>query len=65
MKERCGIAHQIKEITCVRRAGHDGLCWSSYAAFPGGILQRAEWQSKDGKFHRHLTYRAFYPRNAR
>lgn len=65
MGERCGVQHQIKEITCIRPSGHTGLCWSSYAALPGGVIQRCEWQSRDGVFYRHYTYRASYPTNAR
>lgn len=62
--EACAIAHQIPEIRCIRALGHDGLCWSKWAAFPGGVVQRTEWKSEQGRFSRHYTYRARYPANA-
>ncbi len=60
---KCGIKHGFGDQTCIRDAGHDGLCRS--AAERGvGIIKYSEWHSRGGKFHRHYAYRTIYPRNA-
>jgi len=60
---RCGIKHQIPEITCVLPEGHEGKCISKTSRFAGGSLGWTEWSSKNGKFHYHCGYKSFYPKN--
>ncbi len=59
---RCGIKHDLGGQVCCREKGHDGLCRCKTERF-GTSLMYSEWQSKDGKFLRHVGYYSIYPRN--
>lgn len=61
--EHCGIKHGFGDQTCNREKGHDGLCRCK-AERGNGTVTYSEWESKDGKFLRHVGYRTICPRNA-
>ncbi len=59
---RCGIVHALGGQTCNRQKGHKGLCRCKTERSQNSLTY-SEWQSKDGKFLRHVGYRTIYPRN--
>lgn len=61
---RCNIKHGFGDQTCIRPKGHDGLCCSKSEPGATGTLTYSEWESKNGKFHRHVGYRTLYAKNA-
>lgn len=61
---KCGIRHELGGQTCNREKGHDGLCRCKSEKMGGGAVMYSEWQSVDGKFHRHVGYHTIYPKNA-
>ena len=62
--DRCGIKHDLGDQTCDRPKGHDGLCRCYAERGRTGTITYSEWESRDGKFHRHVGYRTIYPANA-
>lgn len=63
MSEKCGIKHGFHDGTCIREPGHEGLCRCKAERMAGGSIMYSEWQSKNGKFYRHVGYRSIYPAN--
>lgn len=63
MKIVCGIKHSIPDLVCIREYGHDGFCRCKASTGTGGTITYMEWQSKDGKFKRHVGYQTIYPAN--
>ena len=63
MGPRCPSVHIWSDSKCTRHLGHTGRCHAA-ACGGAGIIKRAEWYSKDGKFHTHHGYITIYPRNA-
>lgn len=61
---KCGILHGFSDCRCIRERGHEGKCWGK-AVRGEGIITRAVWYSKNGKFKSHHTYETVYPRNAK
>lgn len=65
MMSVCNIQHALGSQRCNRQAEHDGLCRSKAVRSSDGSITYSEWESRDGKFYRHVGYRTIYPRNAR
>jgi hypothetical protein len=61
----CGIKHGFGDQICVRTHGHDGLCRSRAVRGSDGTITYSEWESRGGKFYRHVEYRTICPANAR
>lgn len=64
MASNCGIEHRFGDSRCILPRGHTGPCWSKWERSGDGVIQRAEWWSRDGEYHAHRQYRARYPKNA-
>lgn len=62
--DRCGIKHGFGDMTCIRQAGHDGLCRCNAERGADGTVTYAEWESRDGRFCSHVGYRTIYAKNA-
>lgn len=60
---KCGIKHGFGDQTCIREKGHEGLCRCKAERRRGGSIMYSEWESRDGKFYRHVGYQSIYPRN--
>ena len=63
LQQRCGIKHGFGDQTCTRIKGHDGPCRCK-AERGRGAITYSEWESRNGKFHRHIGYRTIYSKNA-
>lgn len=64
MGPRCGIKHGFGDQTCIRDKGHEGFCRCRAVRGPTGTITYSEWESRDGKFYRHVGYQTIYARNA-
>lgn len=62
---KCGIKHGFSDQTCIREKWHAGPCRSKTKRLRGGALAYSEWESRDGKFYRHIGYQTIYPKNAK
>lgn len=60
---RCGIKHGFGAQTCIRKKGHEGFCRCRAEPTSGGTITYSEWESRDGKFYRHVGYHTIYPAN--
>lgn len=60
----CGIKHAFGDQTCIRELGHDGFCRCRAVRTTGGTITYSEWESRNGKFYRHVGYQTIYPVNA-
>lgn len=60
---KCNIFHELGGARCNLEKGHEGNCRSKSEHRTGGSIMYAEWVSKNGKFHRHVQYKSFYPKN--
>lgn len=64
IKTKCGIKHGFGDQTCIREKHHLGFCrCKAVHSSIDGTITYSEWQSKDGKFYRHVAYKTIYPAN--
>lgn len=59
-EKRCPSFHKLGGMRCIRKAGHDGLCWNRAVRSETGAITRGEWYSVDGVFKRHHQYATVY-----
>lgn len=61
MNNRCSSIHAHGGMKCIRKSGHDGLCWSRAAMDRRtGAITRGEWYSVNGAFRSHYQYATKY-----
>ena len=59
-QDKCNSFHELGGMRCIRKAGHDGLCWNRAIVTKDGRMTRGEWYSENGKFKRHHQYATSY-----